>query len=120
LARGRGALGPRLRDPRGRQGDRGGCARPPADADAGRVGLRHPARRSRHEDARRGAWSGHGRPRVILTSGATATALVAVVVLAIGVAGGRPDLAVLSVPALLTVLWAGLTRARGPGTLEVR
>ncbi|WP_156252401.1 DUF58 domain-containing protein [Pseudactinotalea terrae] len=57
---------------------------------------------------------------MILTSGATATALVAVVVLAIGVAGGRPDVAVLSVPFLLMVLWAGLTRPRRPGDLEVR
>ena len=57
---------------------------------------------------------------MIFTSGATASALVAVVVLAIGVAGGRPDVAVLSVPFLLTALWAGLTRPQQPGSLTVR
>lgn len=54
---------------------------------------------------------------MILSGGAAAAVFAAVTVLAIGVAGGRPDVAVLAVPLLLTTLWAGLTRPRHPGKL---
>lgn len=57
---------------------------------------------------------------MILATGAAAAALVAVTVLAVGVAGGRPDVAVLAVPFLLTTLWAGITRARETGAMTVR
>jgi len=57
---------------------------------------------------------------VILVSGAAAAALVAVTVLALGVAAGRPDVAVIAVPALLTTLWAALTRPRRRGVVTLQ
>lgn len=57
---------------------------------------------------------------MILVAGAAALAFVAVVGLAIGVAAGRPDVAVLAMPAVLTLVWAGLTRARRRPELSLR
>ncbi len=56
---------------------------------------------------------------MIVSGGAAVAAFAAVTVLTIGVAGGRPDVAVLAVPLLLTSLWAGLTRPRQAGTLTL-
>lgn len=57
---------------------------------------------------------------MILTSGAAGAALVAVTVLALGVASGRPDVAVLATPILVTTVWAAVTRPSRRAGIEVR
>lgn len=57
---------------------------------------------------------------MILTSGASAAALVALAVLAVSVAAGRPDVAVVAAPVLLATLWAAAVRPDRAATVSVR
>ncbi len=59
-------------------------------------------------------------PLVIASATAVGAALAAALVLALGVAAGRPDVAVVAVPVLLTSFWAGLRRPARMTGLRLR
>lgn len=57
---------------------------------------------------------------MILTAGGAAAGFTAVIVLALGVAAGRPDVAVLAVPLLVTAVWAAAHRPERGARVVVR
>src|SRR5437763_775871 len=115
----RGALGPRLRHARGREGRRRAGARPPAHAPAGALGPAHPRRRGRPRGARDRSDTrsrGHG-PAACVTRIASPklgayVALAAAGLLA-AIALRRAELVVLAAPFAI-LLGVGLAAARAP------